>query len=489
MPTGDTATSTQDLSKLSLAFDRANTSITRTGQAFGELARSSQEWNIISRILSGTGMWRIQNQIRAVGNIINVMHKRQEEATKSTIEAIEANLKLAESMKDIADAKKKLAAGGQTLRDDPIFQFFEEISGGEGESQYKKYWGLAEKQLTKAKSAIAKSFMPNTTRDYLKGGFTAGEDSMGTWDFLKRKREDFMDTGLGRHFIKGGGGLRDFGLDKRESGKGIRRHSGDPSIRERMSKSFSRIGEKLAPIAGKIGQFFVIGAMALGKFLLYFVAIVTGFALLIFLLNKMNIKKRLMKFEEKFQVFSKIGAEIANILYAVYDIFSAAFAGDGGLLMKGFGKLLGGVAMLLGRILQGLLIMLIQIWKAIMVTILNALGDKLGKYAGAPFRAMAKGVNTFAGGASAGLASFASGGVSSGGLAIVGERGPELVRLPSGARVHSNAESRRMGGSTINVHVNGRVGASDSEIRDIANKVAREINLSMNRSAHTTGTL
>ena len=85
------------------------------------------------------------------------------------------------------------------------------------------------------------------------------------------------------------------------------------------------------------------------------------------------------------------------------------------------------------------------------------------------------------------IASFADGGVSMGGLALVGERGPELVRLPSGARVHSNAESRRMGGGTINVHVNGRVGASDAEIRDIASKVAREINTQMNRQAHTVG--
>ena len=49
---------------------------------------------------------------------------------------------------------------------------------------------------------------------------------------------------------------------------------------------------------------------------------------------------------------------------------------------------------------------------------------------------------------------FAEGGVSSGGLALVGERGPELVNLPGGSYVHSNAESRQMasaggGGTTI----------------------------------------
>jgi len=80
---------------------------------------------------------------------------------------------------------------------------------------------------------------------------------------------------------------------------------------------------------------------------------------------------------------------------------------------------------------------------------------------------------------------FSTGGIVNSNMQLVGERGPELVSLPRGSRVHSNADSKRMGGSggnTINVHVNGRVGASDAEIRDIANKVAREINLRMSRT-------
>ena len=88
---------------------------------------------------------------------------------------------------------------------------------------------------------------------------------------------------------------------------------------------------------------------------------------------------------------------------------------------------------------------------------------------------------------------FSSGGITGSGLSIVGERGPELVRLPTGSRVYSNADSKRMlggsGGNTINVHVNGRVGASDAEIRDIANKVAREINIGMNRTSSSVSML
>ena len=44
------------------------------------------------------------------------------------------------------------------------------------------------------------------------------------------------------------------------------------------------------------------------------------------------------------------------------------------------------------------------------------------------------------------------------------------------------------GGTTnITVNVQGRVGASDAEIRDIAQKVAREIGLQMNRTTSAVG--
>ena len=90
---------------------------------------------------------------------------------------------------------------------------------------------------------------------------------------------------------------------------------------------------------------------------------------------------------------------------------------------------------------------------------------------------------------------FYQGGVSTGGLAIVGEQGPEMVKLPAGARVKNNKDTMTTLRATnntnqsksasvtnnINVHVNGRVGASDSEIRDIARKVGAQINREINR--------
>ena len=83
---------------------------------------------------------------------------------------------------------------------------------------------------------------------------------------------------------------------------------------------------------------------------------------------------------------------------------------------------------------------------------------------------------------------YADGGVTKGGLVRVGERGEELVRLPRGSRVHSNAESKKMlantGGNTTNitVQVQGSMGSSDAEIRRLADKLGREINLRMNRT-------
>ena len=80
----------------------------------------------------------------------------------------------------------------------------------------------------------------------------------------------------------------------------------------------------------------------------------------------------------------------------------------------------------------------------------------------------------------------ATGGVVSENMTLVGERGPELVSLPRGSRVHTNNESKSMTGTTnITVNVQGRIGASDAEVKDMANKVAREINLRMNRTNTT----
>ena len=80
------------------------------------------------------------------------------------------------------------------------------------------------------------------------------------------------------------------------------------------------------------------------------------------------------------------------------------------------------------------------------------------------------------------IAGMASGGiVASSGKFLVGENGPELVTLPGGSSVMNNTNTRSRMGNTINIHVNGRLGASDTELNEIARKIGNKINLEMNR--------
>ncbi len=133
-----------------------------------------------------------------------------------------------------------------------------------------------------------------------------------------------------------------------------------------------------------------------------------------------------------------------------------------------------------------------------MIEIQALLGDKSGKIAGgaiagagagAAIGSIVPGVGT-AVGAGVGLVggaiiggAMAEGGITNkSGTFLVGEKGPELIDLPKGTTVHNNSDTRKMTGNTINVHVNGRVGASDQEIRDIARKVGRLVSQEINRT-------
>jgi hypothetical protein len=53
------------------------------------------------------------------------------------------------------------------------------------------------------------------------------------------------------------------------------------------------------------------------------------------------------------------------------------------------------------------------------------------------------------------ISMFDSGGISSGGLAMVGESGPELVNLPRGSQVFSNSQSKNMMGGELTCKVSG----------------------------------
>lgn len=77
----------------------------------------------------------------------------------------------------------------------------------------------------------------------------------------------------------------------------------------------------------------------------------------------------------------------------------------------------------------------------------------------------------------------ATGGIVNENLTVVGENGAELVSLPTGSKVHTNTQSKRMMGNsnTFNITINAR-DTSDAELRRIANKIGSMVNNSINRT-------
>tara|TARA_R110002153_G_scaffold72153_2_gene189069 strand:+ start:209 stop:2419 length:2211 start_codon:yes stop_codon:yes gene_type:complete len=86
------------------------------------------------------------------------------------------------------------------------------------------------------------------------------------------------------------------------------------------------------------------------------------------------------------------------------------------------------------------------------------------------------------------LPKFANGGTSRGGMALVGERGPELVNLSKGSKVFSNTQSKSMLSSgtvnNFNITINAK-DTSKAEMRRIATELGTMINTKMNRTGAT----
>jgi len=83
-----------------------------------------------------------------------------------------------------------------------------------------------------------------------------------------------------------------------------------------------------------------------------------------------------------------------------------------------------------------------------------------------------------------GVPAFAEGGVVNSPVALVGEKGPELVSLPNGSRVHSNADSQKMMGNTINITVNAK-DTSRAEMNRIANEIANIVSSKISRTTNS----
>jgi len=477
----------------------------------------SKTWGIISRMSSGIfpNFWSIQNKMRAMTVIFQQYYKRQEKAAKEHMESMAAYADL-EKMEKIMDKSRV-----KRLFDDQYL-----TKAGEFNLNNIRYDTISKRVagFSKIEESILgrKPKNDDEKRMVLKELKKFIQPQMDELNLRKKRAEDarnFRDE-----FRKQ---MKIFGMDADDDSKdNFRKFLLEKKIK--ISNFFKAIGPWL--------QATLPIMLAFGKALLIGMLVFTGL-MLIFRTALPMFKYIFTEIEMIQDWFDWFGTFIVYAFEGLGKILTGMFTGDFAMVLEGLLQLavsafvvtimlavtlLGTALAALGSLILGGLYDAVQdieengiksfealngILQAIGQVLLIAgligaaavwfssgawlatLGISLGQYiaiavAGAILSNLKEFVSM--GGRALDFVGLHTGGVVNSNMQLVGERGAELVSLPRGSRVHSNADSKRMlrssGGNTINVHVNGRVGASDAEIRDIANKVAREINLRMSRT-------
>ena len=393
--------------------------------AFMLAASKSKAWDFVSRMTSGSGFWKIQNKIRAITTAYAGMNE-------AMAKSIERQTEASKTMKKLQDAKDKL--GAMRTGEDGGFSIDKMKETDEYKSQIDAYKGVFGDKAGEDK-------LLDVITEQLEANETMFAELQGT------QEDAIYYQSLG------------WRLDKKMAFK---------------SKKYMKAATNVLKMAGR----FLLKASLGFLLLILFIplAIKLGKSLKENLGLGMDDIKKFLKFIKAYIKF-------------MLELLKAAFSGDikkvlGLLRDRVLVPIFEKVASLLGKVRDKMISLIMNSGpvKAI-INIKNKFLELLEAIKNLnPKKAIANKVNKVKG-----FFGLAGGGtIKSGGMAIVGEDGPELVSLPSGATVHSNTQSRNMG-NTIHVHVNGRVGASDAEIRDIAQKVAREIGLQMNRTTSAVG--
>lgn len=275
--------------------------------------------------------------------------------------------------------------------------------------------------------------------------------------------------------------------------------------------------------------YFKTALRMLGKVMLY----ASLFGLVVFLIHKSGVIQNIVSFfgwmrenmPEWFADFEKYFGMIFSGLYDFFigwfNFFHAAFTGDGEKLQEALGQIISGTGNFLVGVIMTAFTAIItamvavagsiikNLWdiamgaESIAGTIGGAVGGIAGGYAGmktgAALGSFFGPVGTVVGGIAGAMIGSQGGGnlgvmagdalmgMHTGGLTpmagnyLVGERGPEMINLPAGAKVTPNNQMRNSGVNNITVNVNGRLGASDSELREVAQRVGRMINLQLTK--------
>ena len=484
-------------SNLTASIDKLSQSQESWARSFGSLGSAGNAWwTIFARVTSGSGLWKLQNRVRAVSNVFEAFTKSSDDASKAMVKSLESSLDLYESFKKL---QKEAAKKG---KDNPIFKMFIDDLGDAGHDPkmkksvqkyvdriYDNQINAFKKQQKKRGKALAKALRPGFGERFddfmgdqkMFGGrfnYTgkalqfAGKEALSPL----KKMGGMNDAIFGKKDISLGGRFRKsrFGETLYDKEGKRRRHAAGTKGRAGFIKTQMKNAKSLTKIFPMAGKFLTMAVAGLGTFLMYGLLIVVGITILAAIIKK---GWPVMKdyFIGSFKFFKAAAMNVIGIIMGIFNLFKAIFRGDVvGAVKIFFNQIFLNLVKLLLNLLAGVFTILVGLIHGLMVGIGNGMIALINKIPGIDIK------HRFG-------KKFAQGGVSQGGLVEVGEHGRELIQLPRGARIHNNANSSTMnkGASNIHVHINGRVGASDAEIKDIANKVAREINLRMNRTGAT----
>ena len=408
-----------EIYSIAAANKELSESFSRLGGGMAEAASASKVWNVVSRMTSGSGFWKVQNKFRAVADAVSAYNKNVQDSIKAQSE-------MADTMAKLKKARDNMPA--------PIADEYGNVKFDNSEV-------MQTKEYQDAEATYKKAFGEDDYQDILladiKEQLSINNDLVT--ELENKAIDDLRYSKLG------------WRLDKKAYFKAQKMW--------KFTKNLFKMATRFL-VGAMFGMLLLILFLPLAiKFFKNFKGILADMGMS---LGMDDIKKAL--------------TFVKDILTAVFDIFKAIFKGN---VVEALKIYVERILIPIGKVIWGaakkLPYLIFAILKALVKTIIDTVKGIIDFIKGG-------GIKKAGGWLKKKITGRATGGIVNEDITLVGENGPELVSLPNGARVHTNSQSRRMAGNTIHVHVNGRVGASDAEIRDIAQKVAREIGLQMNRT-------
>ncbi len=542
------ASSISDLNKVTpkaaIEFQGLAKTITKSANSFDGAGRN---WNIFSRLVSGSPLWAIQNKVRAYIGVIGMMEKRSQLNTEAqkrqneiVIEQVQSYQKLKPQLENLSELKDAMEAGihmpkkrkegikeainGTLAYNKALLEGVDpQKAFAAGLDELIEKGNLQAKMFTDAQKKIAgaKRLETQEGRDEIKGEIKDRrtqykESASVNVEKIFKSMSDKLSAIANYEFMS-------FDYDKfqkkqqKKKEKLERRRERREKLALKINQGVFKVTQMVKPLLNYVFKFLVFSIIAFMGLLIF----------LKFAKDAFDILTEMGVFDELKSIFytalGMVGAFFGLIgafvngdyqmaidylmvlldgaISILWSLFNIIWKTALGLAISFFYTIIDNIHMLttpefwkralpmlkkFGMILLAAYFIKYMIAQAALLIGIYALPILIIVAIGALLMAFWKKV-------SGDLPFFANGGVSAGGMAIVGERGPELVNLPKGARVHSNRDSKKMvaassGGNTINITINAR-DTSDAELRRIADKIGNMVNNKINRrtSSRTLG--